>query len=185
MPKTLMIVDMQNDYFPGGKFELVGIEEAGQQAKTLLKTFREKGLKVIHIQHISIGEQAFFFLPNTKGVEINDCVKPEPGEIIVTKHYPNSFRETNLLDYINPKESEELFICGAMSQMCIDATVRAACDLGFNCTVASDACATLDLRFMQTSVTANQVHASFMVALQMFYATVLNTADILETRLNT
>ncbi len=184
MSKTLLIVDMQNDYFPGGALELTGIEMAGKQAGVLLETFRKQSLKVIHIQHLSIGEGAFFFLPNSNGADINDCVKPIPGEIIVTKHFPNSFRETTLLDNINPKETEELFICGAMSHMCIDATTRAANDLGFKCTVAADACATMDMTFEQTSVTASQVHASFMSGLQQFYASVLNTADIVKTKLD-
>ena len=66
-----------------------------------------------------------------------------------------------------------------MSHMCIDATTRAAFDLGFTCRVAHDACATRALVFGSGTVPAAQVHAAFMAALSAAYAQVLTTADLL------
>jgi nicotinamidase-related amidase len=59
--------------------------------------------------------------------------------------------------------------------MCIDATTRAAADLGFECVVAHDACATTDVEFNGAKVPAAEVHAAFMSALAFAYATVLPT----------
>jgi nicotinamidase-related amidase len=174
------MVDLQNDYFPGGTMELAGIDKAAANAQLLLNESRRTGLPVIHIQHISTRPGATFFLPDTDGARINDQVAPRAGEIVVKKNFPNSFRDTDLLAILRQKEVDSLVICGAMSHMCIDATTRAAFDLEFNCTVAEDACATRDLNFQGRTVKASEVHASFMAALSVPYAKVLLTKEIIE-----
>jgi nicotinamidase-related amidase len=72
-------------------------------------------------------------------------VQPQPGESIFQKHFPNSFRETPLLEHLHKQGIERLVIAGMMTHMCLDATVRAAFDHGFRCLVAGPACATKDL----------------------------------------
>jgi len=180
MNNCLLLVDLQNDYFPGGKMELAGIEDAAENAQLLLNEFRKKELPVVHIQHISLPPNTFFFLPETDGAKINKRVAPQEGEIVVRKNYPNSFRNTSLLEILKDARIEKLVICGAMSHMCIDATVRAAFDLGFNCSVAEDACATMNLIFHNKVIKAAEVHASFMAALSFPYAGVLLTKDIVK-----
>lgn len=179
MAMGLLLVDIQNDYFPGGKMELVGMEEAASKARELLQWFRKQGLPTFHIQHTALGKGATFFLPNTPGADIHDSVRPGPGDIVIQKHFPNSFRETDLAKRLKESGVEALVICGAMSHMCIDATTRAASDLGFPCTVIHDACATRDLQFGETSVPAGQVHAAFMSALRSGYAKVVSLEKFL------
>ncbi len=180
MNKCLVIVDLQNDYFPGGKMELFGIEAAAENARILLTEFRKSKSPIIHIQHISIPPNAFFFLPGTEGAKINDKVSPQEGEAVVVKNYPNSFRDTSLLETLRNMRINDLVICGAMSHMCIDATTRAAFDLGFNCVVAENACATMDLFFNNKIIKASEVHASFMAALSFPYAKVVLTKEIVK-----
>ena len=182
MKQGLLMVDLQNDYFPGGKMELAGIEDAADNARILLTEFRNKKNPVIHIRHIAVPPNAFFFLPDTDGAKINDRVAPREGETIVVKNYPNSFRNTPLLEILKNLRIDTLIICGAMSHMCIDATTRAAFDLGFNCVVAEDACATLDLFFHDRIIKASEVHASFMAALAFPYARVIPAKDIVRGR---
>ena len=153
--------------------ELTGIEDAGQKAGELLSVFRENNWLTFHIQHLSVRQGATFFLPDTPGAEFHDCIIPLADEQIIQKFYPNSFRETALLEELKKNEVEQLVICGAMSHMCIDATTRAAFDFGFKCVVIHDACATRDLEFEGQKIAAAQVHASFMAALGSAYATVL------------
>ena len=180
MNKCLVMVDLQNDYFPAGKMELVGIEDAVANARLLLAEFRNKKLPIVHIQHISIASGASFFLPGTDGVKINDRVAPQEGEAVVVKNYPNSFRNTSLLKILKDLHVDHLVICGAMSHMCIDATTRAAFDLGYHCVVAEDACATRDLIFKDKLIKASEVHASFMAALSSPYAKVVMTSDFVK-----
>lgn len=179
MKNALMIVDMQNDYFSGGKLPLNEIDNAANNIARLLNLYRKKQWPIIHVQHLSLREGAVFFIPNTQGVEIKDMLKPEPSEILITKHFPNSFRETNLLQKLHTTSIDTLTICGAMSHMCIDATTRAAFDLGFSCTVVSDACTTMDLTFDNTTIPAKSVHGAFMAALEPVYANVTSTEKVL------
>jgi nicotinamidase-related amidase len=181
MKNCLILVDFQNDYFPGGNMELVGIEQAAENAKILLNESRRAKSPAIHIQHISARPEATFFLPETYGAKINHMVEPLEDEIVVVKNFPNSFRNTNLLELLKKKEIDGLVICGAMSHMCIDATTRAAFDLGFNCTIAEDACATRDLNFKGRIIKASEVHAAFMAALAVPYAKIISTKETIES----
>jgi len=180
MNACLILIDLQNDYFVGGNMELVNIKEAAENAQQLLLKFRNMNLPIIHIQHISTRPGATFFLPNTKGVEINEMVSPIKGEKVLRKFYPNSFRETKLLEELKMTEKDTVVICGAMSHMCVDATTRAAFDYGFNCVVAENACATRDLVFKGKTINASDVHASFMAALSVPYAQVIATNQVLK-----
>lgn len=182
MSTCMILVDLQNDYFPGGSMELVGIEAAAANARRLLNEFRKKDMPVIHIQHIATSKGATFFLPGTNGAEINQRVAPQPDDTVVVKNYPNSFRDTRLLDILRQQHISDLLICGAMSHMCIDATVRAAFDSGFTCMVAEDACATKNLTFKGNTIPASTVHAAFMASLSGSYATVRQTKAIIESR---
>ena len=181
MNNGLILIDFQNDYFPGGNMELVGIEEAAANARMLLTEFRKAKLPVIHVQHISARPGATFFLPETDGARIHQTVTPQEDETIVVKNFPNSFRGTSLLEILKKEKLENLVICGAMSHMCIDATTRAAFDLGFNCIVVDDACATKDLIYKSKTIKASDVHASFMAALSVPYAKVISIKEIIES----
>jgi len=181
MKTCLLLIDIQNDYFPGGRMTLVGIEAAAANAQLLLQSYRRTKSPIIHIQHISKGSSGSFFLPETHGVKTHDLVAPLESEALVKKNYPNGFRETHLLEILKKEDITDLLFCGAMSHMCIDATVRAGCDLGFNCVVVEDACATRDLSFNDITIQAPKVHASFMAALSGTYATVLTTEQVLRT----
>jgi len=160
---------------------LEGVEPACANAAKLLQHFRDKRLPVFHIRHLAVQPNTTFFLPDTPGSEIHPAVAPMPGEVLVVKHFPNSFRETTLQDQLKKAKVASVAVCGAMSHMCIDATVRAACDLGFRCRVAQDACATRALTFGQETVPAVKVHAAFMAALSAAYAQVLSTEELIQT----
>ncbi len=180
MNTALLLIDIQNDYFPGGRMELVGSTEAAERAREVLEHFRKKELPVVHIQHISARPVARFFLLNTEGADIHQAVRPVSGEEVVQKHYPNSFRETTLLDALRQKGIEHLVIAGMMTHMCVDATVRAAFDAGFRCTLVRDACATRDLLFESDVVPARFVHAAFLAALSGTYARAIGSTALLS-----
>lgn len=182
---ALVIIDVQNDYFAGGNMSLVGSAEAGQKAKQLLEYYRQNHLPVIHIKHIALQAGATFFLPGTNGAEIHSSVTPKDGEKVITKHYPNSFRETELLSYLKSKDITKLVICGMMTDVCVDATVRAAMDLGFSNTVISDACATRNRELEPQIIEAAEVNTAFlagMAALDGLYAKVMTTEQYIKSK---
>lgn len=178
--KALLIIDIQNDYFEEGAMPLVGTSEAAQKAKSVLEYFRKNSLPVIFIQHIAARPEAGFFLPDTIGAEIYEGVQPQKDEKIFVKYFPNSFRETGLDEYLKNLKIDELVITGMMTHMCVDATTRAAKDLGYNCTVIADACATRDLEIFGERVKASEVQKSFLAALDYFYSEVITAEEYLK-----
>lgn len=175
--RALILVDIQNDYFPGGAWPVAGMEAAAEKAARLLGAARASGEMVVHIRHEMLQEGAPFFQAGSEGAEIAAVVAPGEGEPVLTKHKPNSFLGTGLEARLRDAGIEAVTICGAMSQMCIDATARAAADLGFAVTVVADACGARALDFGETHVPAEMVHAAFMAALSPGYARVVPLAD--------
>jgi nicotinamidase-related amidase len=178
MTQALLLIDIQNDYFPGGTLELMGSVEAGARAEALLQAFRRAGRPIVHIQHLATRAGATFFLPGTPGAELHACVSPLPGEPVLRKHFPNAFRETPLQEHLRRQDLTQLVIAGMMTHMCIDTTTRAAFDLGFQCHLAGDACATRDLSRNGVTVPAAQVQAAFLAALDGTFARVQTVEDI-------
>jgi len=178
MKTALLLIDIQNDYFAGGKSELFEPEKALAQAEKVLKIFREAGLPVIHVQHINNREGATFFLPDTKGVEIHESLTPKQDEFMIIKHYPNSFFETDLLNVLHDQNIKSLVVCGMMSHMCIDTTVRSAKDYRLAVTLLEDACATKSLVFNGETIPAATVHKSYMAGLNNMFARVIRTSEL-------
>jgi nicotinamidase-related amidase len=173
---ALLIIDIQNDYFPGGAMELEGADAAGAKAGAALKQFRSKGLPVFHVRHLSVRPGSTFFLPGTKGAEIHASVTPQKGEKVIEKNFPNSFRATGLQDEL--KGVKNLVVAGMMTHMCVDASVRHAADLGYKITLLGDACATRAQKIAGETVPARQVHLAFLAALNGFYAKVIDSHEL-------
>jgi len=183
MPKrALVLIDIQNDYFPGGKWALSGIEAAADNAARLLEAARAAGDLVVHVRHEFPTADAPFFAPGSEGAKIHAKVKSRDDEPVILKHHVNSFRETGLKAELDRHGVEEVVICGAMSHMCVDAGTRAASDLGYKCVVVHDACATRDQEFEGAVVPAQQVHAAFMAALGFGYANLISTEEYLTKK---
>lgn len=177
--RAVIVVDLQNEYWPDGGFALVNIEEAAKNAARIMAHARDLGDLVVNVRH-EMPEGAPVFAPSSKGAEISEVVAPTMGEPVITKNYPNSFRDTGLKELLDEKGIEEVFVIGAMSQMCVDATVRAANDFGFRTVTIHDACATRDLEFGGITAPAAHVHAAMMWAFEFYYGEVISTEDFLR-----
>lgn len=166
--KALLIIDIQDFYFPGGKSALVEPEKAAANAALLLDNFRRNNLLVIHVRHNS-----------EPGGKINDIVKPLPSEKIVSKDEVNCFVGTGLLEFLRTNKTDTLVICGMQTHMCVEAATRAASDYGFKCILIYDACATKDLKFGDKTIKAEDVQYSTLSTLKS-YALVQSTAEFLK-----
>ena len=175
---ALLVIDIQNDYFPGGAMELEGADAAGEKAGAAIKTFRSRGLPVIHVRHLSVRPGSTFFIPGTKGAEIHDLARPGNGEAVIEKNFPNSFRATGLKEILERNGIKNLALAGMMTHMCVDASVRHAADLGYKVMLLGDACATRAQSFGGETVPARQVHTAFLAALNGFYAKVVHTHEL-------
>lgn len=177
MKTALILIDIQNDYFPGGRYELAGPEQAAEKAKRMLDAFRQRAWPVFHIRHISMEPDAGFFLPGTTGSAFYEGCKPCEGEKILIKHTPDSFLSTGLKEQLDEERIDSLVICGMMTHMCIDTTVRSASGLGYPVELIEDACATRDLAHRGSTVEADRVQLSFMAALDGVFAKVTKAEE--------
>ena len=168
--KALLIIDIQDFYFPGGSSALVDPEKAAANAALLLDSFRSEKLPVIHVRH------------NAKaGAEINKLVRPLPSEKVFSKDEVNCFLGTGLSDYLKSLKTDTLIICGMQTHMCVEAATRAASDMGYKCILIHDACATKDLKFNDKIIKAEDVHYSTLSTLRN-YATIVSTDSYLNKK---
>ena len=166
---ALLLIDIQDFYFPGGRSEPIEPEAASLNAQRLLQKFREKQLLVVHVRHNA-----------QQGAEIHTNVRPVGGEKVVSKDHVNCFKDTDLLEYLRKHKVKKLVICGMMTHMCLEAAVRAAHDYDFDTTLIHDACATRALTFGDREVSAKDVHSSTLSSLNRYYASVLDTHTFLK-----
>ncbi len=165
LPTALLLIDIQEFYFPGGKLPLENPEAASEKAASVLKLFRQQKLPVIHIQHYG-------------GSAIHANVAPLPGEKVFTKEEANAFDRTGLQEYLKSLHVKRLVLCGMQTHMCLEAATRAAYDLDYKCIVVEDACATRDLKWGERTISAVDVQASTFASLDRFYAKVVTAADL-------
>ena len=181
MSKTaLVLVDIQNDYFEGGRWPVARMDAVSANAARLLERARADGDAIFHIRHEIPSDEAPFFRPGSEGAQHHASVAPRDGEPVILKHKANSFQDTSLRQDLEAAGVSDVVICGAMSQMCIDATSRAAADFGYAVTVVEDACGAKDAAFGGVEVPAAQVHAAFMAPLAMSYAKVVTADELLN-----
>ena len=163
---ALLLIDIQGFYFDEDKSPLEGNIEASRQASLLLEDFRKNSQPVIHVMHKG-------------GGDIHEFVTPAAGEKLIVKESVSCFREPELLDYLQETEIDTLVIAGMMTHMCVEAATRAAADLGYNCILVHDACATKDLTFGEEVVKARDVHLGTLSTLRA-YAIVTSTEEFLS-----
>jgi nicotinamidase-related amidase len=178
MTTTLLVIDLQNDYFPGGAYPLVGSLDAVSVARTVLDRVRAEGIPVVHMQHGWDAPDAEFMRPGTDGIEIHPLVQPADGETLLQKEHPNSFIGTDLAAKLAELGTDRLVVLGMMTSMCVDASVRAALDLEFPVVVVADACAAPDLSYGERTVDGASVHAAFLAALRDAGAGVVTAAEL-------
>lgn len=172
MKEALLIIDVQNDYFPGGTCELYGAYEAENKIRALIEESRKTNRPIIYIQHINPPDDTFF-IEGTFGCEISERIKPQADDKVIVKYYPNSFLETELDSYLKEKGIEKLIVCGMMTHMCVDTTVRAAMDHGYTVDLVADGCATMDLEISGEIIPAQVVQKTFLASLSGVFANIV------------
>ena len=148
---AFVIIDIQNDYFKGGTMALENSDKAGKKAGKLLDYFRKNGVPVIHVRHENPAS-AGFVIPGTDGARIHECVAPVAGETVILKHFPDSFKETDLGDALEKMNIKHLVISGMQSNVCVRATTLEALKKSYTVTVAEDTLAAMNQTVHKSAV---------------------------------
>ena len=165
---ALILIDIQEFYFPGGAAELVEPHKAAEQAKQELEHFRVHDGLVVHVAH-----------KVKQGGDIHELVAPTEGEKVISKSEVSCFNGTEMQEFLQENNISNVVFVGMQTHMCLEGGTRAAYDLGYKCTVIHDACATRDLKFGDTKIKAQEVHASTLATLKS-YAKVLSLEEYLN-----
>ena len=166
--EALLIIDIQEFYFPEGSVPLNEPEAACANAARLLERFRAEDRFIVHVGHNA-----------RSGRDFHADVAPREGEYVVMKDEVSCFKGTDLFERLRQQGVERLVICGMQTHMCLEAAARAAADLGFKVVVVGDACATRDLAYDGRNVTAADVQAATLRTLDGVYARVVDTDTFL------
>jgi len=176
---ALLVIDIQNFYFEGGLIPLTGPVQAAEHARRVLDAFRARHLLVVHVRHVPQSVAIVDNEPANAQYRIRPVVAPAPGEKVVTKRHINSFRDTDLLEYLRGKGIKKLVIVGMQTHMCVEGASRAAADFGFDVTVVHDACATRPLELNGHTAAAIDVHTTALAAIKDNYGRVVGVEELL------
>ncbi len=172
---ALIMIDCQNTY-TRGVMKLTGIDEALLEAEKLLNIAREKNIPIFHVRHDG-GEGSPYDINADIGAFIEQ-VAPQSGEAIITKHYPNSFIQTDLDAQLKAKGVQDIVLAGFMTHMCINSTAHGAFNLGYQPTVVASATATRSLEGVNGEIiSAADIQASAIASTRDLYAAIANTVD--------
>jgi nicotinamidase-related amidase len=147
MKKALLLIDLQNDYFPGGLFPLWNTATTLANTRKAIKLAKEKGVEIIHIQHIANPEMGLspFFNKDTEGADIHkEIIAAAPEATIVVKEFADSFVQTELEDILSERGVNELLVCGMMTQNCVTHTAISKSAEKYTVSILADCCTTVN-----------------------------------------
>jgi len=145
--KALLVIDLQNDYFPEGKFPLWNTEQTLTNIKSAIEKANQQNIPVIHIQHIADPAMGLspFFNEGTEGAAIHaDVMALAPKADVVVKTFADAFEKTNLEEVLQKHKAEELLVCGMMTQNCVTHTAISKAAEKYKVSILMDCCTTVD-----------------------------------------
>lgn len=141
--RALIVIDIQNDYFPDGKFPLWQPEAVLARIEQAIAQARCQDMPVIFVQHVADARSGLapFFNPETPGVALHPrLLQAAPDAPIVIKRFADSFLETNLAALLAARGVGELLICGMMTQNCVTHTAISTAAAPYRVSVLADCC---------------------------------------------
>ena len=173
--RALIVIDVQNDYFPGGVWALPDAEAALPNILALIEGARERGEAVVFIQHLT-PEGSPVFAKGSPGAELHARLEVRGEDPLFSKGHPSAFQETGLQDHLQQTGVNALDICGFMTQMCCDTTAREAYEKGYSVRLFSDATAAREVASSSDTIPHDTVHRVHLEALGRF-AKVIKTVE--------
>ena len=141
--KALIVIDLQNDYFPGGNFPLWNSDAVLGGVEDAITSARRLGMPVVLVQHVVEGESSFF-QQGTTGVEIHPRIlAAAPEAPVVVKAFADSFHHTTLEATLRQWGVEELLVCGMMTQNCVTHTAISKAAEQYRVSILGDCCTTV------------------------------------------
>lgn len=135
MTTALLVIDAQMNMF--GPEPVHDSEAVLARLQTLVAAAHAHGAPVVLIRHN--GPPGTEGEPGTPGWELHPALQVEQAAAVIDKTSDNAFLRTNLSAWLLQNGVRRLVIGGMLTDYCIDSTVRAAHDLGYDVVLAADA----------------------------------------------
>lgn len=138
MARTLLIIDVQNEYFQGGLLPLWKSDEIERAIVAAIARARASQEQVILVQHVSKATSGLF-ADGSPGSLIRPAILAAAGDApIVIKSVADAFQGTDLSSFL--ADTDELLICGMMTQNCVVFTSLSRAADGLTIKVIGDLC---------------------------------------------
>lgn len=139
MTRALIVIDIQNDYFPGGVLPLHDAQATAARVRQAIAHARAAGDRVVLVQHLSPGSTGLLATGST-GAQIKPSILEAAGEApVVVKHVADGFQDTALASHLDGVET--LLIGGMMTQNCVVFTAMSEAARAYDVIVVDDLCA--------------------------------------------
>lgn len=190
---ALIIVDMQKVFCVAGEGLYVPATQAIiPKIQALSTLMRSQQMPIIYLRHVVRGDghdtgRMLDFYPNVNSllgrqcpaIEIIEDLQPQANDIIIDKLFYSGFHNTDLDAILRLKDIDTLIVCGTVTNVCCETTVRDGVHREYKMIVLSDANAAMDYPDMGFgSVTAEQIQNIALTAMAYEFAEVTDSADI-------
>ena len=141
---ALIVIDIQNDYFPAGAYPLHDADAVLARAVRAVHNAQAQGVPVVLVQHVARGPSPFFN-HGTEGVQIHPALRAAaPDAPVVVKGHADSFLNTVLQETLQSLGVDTLWLCGMMTHNCVTHTALSPQAGAYAVSVLADACTTVD-----------------------------------------
>ncbi|WP_144107108.1 isochorismatase family protein [Paraburkholderia sp. BCC1886] len=190
---ALIIVDMQRVFCdPDGALYVPSTVDIVDTISGLAQRCRAAQMPVIYLRHVVRGDGSDTgrmrdLYPNvdtilargTPGIEIIDALSPQLDDIVVDKLFYSGFHNTDLDTILRARDVDTIIVCGTVTNVCCETTVRDAAHREYKVVVLADANAAMpypDMGF--GAVTAEDVQRVSLTAMAYEFAEVTDTAGV-------
>ena len=145
MKTALLLIDLQNDYFPGGKYPLWNTDAVLASVEAAVARAHREGMDIVHVQHVSANSDAPFFHPGSDGARIHPRILAvAPDAPVVVKQFADAFHRTDLASLLAQRGIGRLLLAGMMTQNCILATALSKGAAPYGVAVLAEGTTTVD-----------------------------------------
>ncbi len=180
MSRALLVIDVQQEYFPGGALPITYPDNHLENIVQVMDVAKQSGVPTVVVRHHQPDPQSPLFCKGSAKWELHPDVAGRPHDLLLDKQLPGSFTNTGLEDFLRTRGIDTVAIAGYMTQICCDTTARQALHLGFKVEFLRDATGTLDVENSAGSVKAKDLQQAILVSQQMFISEVISNEDFIR-----
>lgn len=191
---AVIVVDMQKVFCePDGALYVPNTADIIEPIQRLTQTARRRGLPVIYLRHIVRGDGSDTgrmrdLYPNVDeilarsdpDVEVIEALEPLPGDIIIDKLFYSGFHNTDLDTVLRARDVDTIIICGTVTNVCCETTIRDGVHREYKVIALSDANAAMDYPDLGFGpISADQMQSMSLSTIAYEFGEVTTTADVI------